>query len=231
MRNDKRSWLILLAVGLLAACLGCPKGDTPQGPENSNGAENGAAPGSNAKGTSGKTPAPDPPPKPTIPKVNLTETDRAKCLLWIGDAMEEVQLPDTSGQMHSLGEFYGQELTVVFFWQSGDTMFTQMAAEDALESLAKDFAEPMAEQGVRVIGVNVGDSPPVVLERIAKAQAEFPQLLDAGGAYFLANVATEKWFGTYLLDAQGKVLWLDTEFSEITRKDLRQGIEVVLDKK
>ena len=83
-------------------------------------------------------------------------------------------MPEISGQTCSLSQFYGEKLTVLFFWQSGGTMFAEIAAEDALESLAKDYAQPFAEKGVRVIGVNVGDPRQVAEQRITNAEAEFP---------------------------------------------------------
>jgi hypothetical protein len=48
-------------------------------------------------------------------------------------------------------------------------------------------------------------------------------LLDAEGKA-LDAVATEKLPRTYLLDASGQILWFDIEYSESTRRELKNAI-------
>jgi hypothetical protein len=68
-----------------------------------------------------------------------------------------------------------------------------------------------------------------VKQVVQQAGAGFPILLDADGAYF-ARVATDKAPRTYLIDAQGQILWFDVEYSRGTRRDLLAAIEVALSK-
>ena len=227
MQKHYRSWTTAVACCLLAACIGC-NGTTPDEPPNGpdNGAEPGD-PGAEPTGGNGATPAAEPAPPPTVPEVALMEADRAKCKVQVDDAMPAGELSDLAGQVHSLPALYGAKLTVIHLWQSGATAFSAMAAEDALEFLAKDVAEPFAEQGVAVLGVNVGDSAEAAQKHLETAQAKFPNFLDPNGVYF-AQVATEKLPRTYLIGADGKIIWFDLEFSEITRAALRQAIEVKL---
>jgi len=151
MQKHYRSWTTAVACCLLAACIGC-NGTTPDEPPNGpdNGAEPGD-PGAEPTGGNGATPAAEPAPPPTVPEVALMEADRAKCKVQVDDAMPAGELSDLAGQVHSLPALYGAKLTVIHLWQSGATAFSAMAAEDALEFLAKDVAEPFAEQGVAVL--------------------------------------------------------------------------------
>ncbi|MFH1924704.1 MAG: hypothetical protein ABIP48_33040, partial [Planctomycetota bacterium] len=66
-----------------------------------------------------------------------------------------------------------------------------------------------------------------VRKSVEEAGAGFTNLLDPDGALF-ARVATEKLPRVYLLDADGKVLWFDLEFSRTTRDNLVQALQVAL---
>jgi hypothetical protein len=52
-------------------------------------------------------------------------------------------------------------------------------------------------------------------------------LLDAEGRAF-AEVGSEKLPRTYLVDAQGKILWFDIEYSLSTRRELHQALRAVV---
>jgi len=74
----------------------------------------------------------------------------------------------------------------------------------------------------------VGDPLEEARRYVAEAKATFPNLLDPKGEYFAKIASERKMPRTYLLDAQGKVLWFDLEYSNTARRDLVQGIEVAL---
>jgi peroxiredoxin len=175
----------------------------------------------------GKTPAEEPPPPPTIPKVHLLEADRETCLVVVGDAMPEAELADLAGEKQALAGLRGEKLTLVFFWTSGDSEFSAMRAQAALEDLQKDVHEPYAEKGVGVVAVNEGDTAESVKKLVDEAAAAFPNLLDTDGTLF-AKVATKNLTRPYLLDAEGKILWFDLEYSSTTRDNLMQAIQVAL---
>jgi peroxiredoxin len=141
--------------------------------------------------------------------------------------MPEADLTDLGGQEQPLAEGYGEKLTVVFFWTRGDTEFSAMAASQALEDLQLDVFEPYSEKGVQVVAVNEGDTVEDVKATVEEAGAKFTLLVDPEGA-LMAKVATEKLPRPYLLDAEGKILWFDLEFSRTTRDSLLQAIEVAL---
>jgi hypothetical protein len=61
-----------------------------------------------------------------------------------------------------------------------------------------------------------------------KAGATFPCLLDQKGAYFAQVAKDTRMPRIFLLDAAGKVLWFDVEYSRFSRRDLNRSIRVVL---
>ena len=147
------------------------------------------------------------------------------CLVKVGGSVPEADLANLEGKRVALRSFFGKKLTVVLFWQSENMYATQ-----ALEYLELDVAKPFAEKGVRVVGVSVKDSSEAARKAVQQAGAKYVNLLDPQGTYF-AKVATEKIPRVYLLDASGKILWLDIEYSSSTRRDLERAIKFVLGEK
>jgi hypothetical protein len=227
--------LVSVAVCLLLACVGCSTSEPTEKP-----AQTKASPSKAVEKQAAEKPEPrpkksrkaapkveEPPPKPTIPKVSLTAVQRATCLVQVGDLLPEAALPDLEGKTQDLKSLYGEKLTVVCFWGVQDSKFTEAVAVDMLQSLDQEFAAPYADKGVHVIGVSVEGQPEVVGQLVAKAGARFAELLDRDKAFF-AKVATEKMPRVYLLDAAGKILWFDVEYSRSTRREMLQGIRVAL---
>lgn len=224
MQNHNRLWIILVAACLIGVCPGCPNVDDQPDPDP---AED-VTPEEDPDGGNRVVPdQPQPPPPPTIPEVNLTETDRATCLAWIGDTLPDGELPNLDGQAQKLADLCGERATLVCFWTSGTTQYGRLRTDGLLRDLDGDFSQPYADKGLRVIGINESDTADVVGQQIQEAGVKFPVLLDSDGAYF-AKIATEKLPRVYVLDAQRNIRWLDIEYSEITRESLHRTIEVVL---
>ena len=233
MRSISRFWMV---VALLAGCalwVGCqPAAEKPGDGDaaesgNSGEAANGNDNGATMTDAAAQTVEPEEPPKPTMPVVELTEQLEDTCLVKVADAFPEGKLADVSGGEHALSDLRGEKLTVVYFWNSGDTPYAKMSAEDQLEYLGKDIAEPMADKGVKVVGINEGDSAENAKAPFDAVEVTFPNLVDPEGAFF-GQVAKEKLPRVYLLDADGKILWFDVELSNSTRERLEQAIEVTL---
>ncbi len=221
MKYKAYQWLAVVAI---AACIGCSNGETGD-----NSASQGEQPvasdqGDNQPNETAAKPevTEEPAPPPTIPKVILPESLAATCLVKAGDPMPQGQLLDLEGQGKPIQGFFGEKLTVVFFWSA-----RSMYAPGALEHLSKEVAGPFGEKGVRVVTVNEGDTPQAVLQMIETLPTPLPSLMDPDGQYF-AQVAKDRPLRPYLLDSQGKILWFDIEYSESTRRDLIQSIRVAL---
>lgn len=219
--------VVLAAVGLLSLTIGCPS--QPPEPAAGPDAVSNAAPhddGTETPAESAEKPAPEPvaeePPPLTMPDVSMTEELAATCLVAVGDRLPPAELPGLDGQVHSLQSLFGRELTLVFFWKADDIYAT---AE--LLDLSDDVAGPYADKGVRVIGINVADTPETASAAAVEAGATFPILLDPQGQYF-AKVASAKIPRTYLLDTTGQILWFDMEYSSYTRETIQRAIDVAL---
>jgi peroxiredoxin len=169
-----------------------------------------------------------PPPPPTVAKVVLSDELRAGCLVKVGDAFPAGDFADTAGSLVVLNKLYGKKLTVVCFWTIGTTRRSQLVAASLLGDLTKELVEPFGLRGVSVIAINVGDSPQAIREVVAKSDIAFPCLVDPKGEHF-AKVAKDKRMPrTFLLDASGKILWFDVEYSRESRRDLIQSIQAIL---
>jgi peroxiredoxin len=162
---------------------------------------------------------------PVVPKVLLAEGHQALCLVEVGDAMPDITLPDLEGNDTPLASLYGETLTVVFFWAADRAL-----ARSELADLSPDVAVPYSGRGVKVVGIAVGETAESAQKHVTEAGATFPNLLDADGSA-MAKVGSEKLPRTYLLDAQGKILWFDIEYSRSTRRELREAIQFVLGEK
>ncbi len=223
MPNTYRPGFGLVAV-LLMALAGCPRVDVvdepaPQ-PAETDTPDDPAAPDPGTLDP--PDPEPEEPPPPTIPTVSLTESLRATCLVFVDDPFPEGDLTDVDGTEHSMHDVLGPELTVVVFWNRGN-----VHSVFQLEDLARDFAEPLADRGGRIVAINVGDTPEEAAEAAREANADFLVLLDPDRAYF-GKVATEGLPRTYVLDADGTILWFDLEYSRSTRRLLEQTIDAAL---
>ena len=224
-------------IGLLLAALvavlasGCPKKEAEDLSQGAKGQADWSAFKNKQKSTAppeGKNVAPAPAQKKEIPKVNLTKDDAATCLVKVGDAMPEGQLPRPDGTEFPLRSLFGNKATVVLFWSSANPY-----ARQALRRLGGDVFGPFGDKGVGVVAIDVKDSPEVARKtasELAATKSANALLLDPDGAYF-AKVATEKLPRVYLLDPTGKILWFDIEYSGVTRANLQLAIEAVLDQK
>ena len=228
MWSYRKSWIPAVAVFLTVACLGCGNGDSPDDPS--------GRPGSNGNGPETPNGGPqtrngprneDPPHVPTIPKVVLTEGQRATCHVREGDLMPDEELPGLDGNPQTLAALRAeQKLTVVCFWKSGETDLGKTKAREILGDL-QELSDAHSAQGVRVVGINEGDPAETVREQVAAAKANFPNLLDADGVLF-DKVATEGLPRVYLLGPEGRILWFDLEFSLTTGRRLEEGIQAEL---
>jgi peroxiredoxin len=227
MRKELRQWMgwvVILAVAVLLGCRSEPEKPAAK----SDGASTEGKDQVAKKRKWGKTKAEEPIPEKMpetesappakINPVELTEADRATCVVKEGDKMPTAELADVSDKPQPLAGLLGKKLTVVVFWSADG-----VAGLQALQDLTSDVADPYAKQDVRVVGVNVRNTAAEVKEKTELAGATFPNLLDPKGEFF-AKVATERLPRVYVLDAAGKILWFDIGYSPATRSNLLQAV-------
>lgn len=165
----------------------------------------------------------EPSPKPTMPKVVMTEAQSATCLKQVGDPLPEATLKTLDGQQQSLAAALGKTLSVVLFWSSDDPEFATFLLED----MTSDVVKPYGERGVQLLAINVRGGEDEIRKVLDRAKVEFPTFRDEDGS-LLAQVATEKLPRIYLVESQGKILWFDIEYSRTTRRQLGEAIRVAL---
>jgi peroxiredoxin len=158
----------------------------------------------------------------TMPKVVLTEGHAATCRVGVGDAFPEIELADPAGEKKQLASLRGEKLTLVVFWNAREPV-----ALEELSDLARYHQPRFGHEGLSIVAVNTGNEPQLAAELAKEAKATYPILCDPQGEA-LAKVATSHLPRTYLLDAQGQVLWFDLEYSPTTRRDLAQAIRYAL---
>lgn len=170
------------------------------------------------------------PPPLTIPMVGLTDTLRATCLVNVGDIMPDGDVSTTDGSKISLQSQYGEKFTVLFLWSEGGSNYARLTADAALNDLQSDIIDPYAGKGIKVIGINVGDKPQLVRQQLEKIGVTMSYYFDPDKAFF-SKVAKSMLPRVYLLNASGKIIWFDTDYSQASRRNLMQAIQVLLGEK
>jgi len=156
-----------------------------------------------------------------IPPVLMSKEHAALCAVKVGDTFPNISLDRLGDRPTRLSELFGRTATVVAFWRAD-----RRASRTLLADLGPDVIEPFRQRGVAVVGVAVEQPENVARPALEKAEAQFPNLLDADGKAF-AQVGKERLPRVYLVDGQGKILWFDIDYSLSTRRELNQALRAV----
>jgi peroxiredoxin len=166
-------------------------------------------------------------PQPTaIPEVKLSEALSATCKIGVGDPLPEATLPAADGKNVSIRDVRGEAATVVLFWTAGETDTSKKIAASILADIQADAVSAYGARKVNAVAINQRDSAETAAEIFAQAKVGFPMLMDPGGNYF-AQVATERLPRIYVLDHDGKIAWFDVDYSETTRRILKDVLRVI----
>lgn len=155
---------------------------------------------------------------PTFPRVMLSEQHGKWCKVRVGDQLPAFELPNLDGTPVKSPSLYGRAGTVVVFWSSDRWM-----ARAALHDIGQLIAAKKVPAGVQVLGVAVGQSADAVEKATKAANIAAPQLIDQSGEAF-AQVGSVALPRVYVLDGAGRIMWFDIEYSEATRRELRQSL-------
>lgn len=166
---------------------------------------------------------PDPPEYVYEPQVLMSQRDADSCLVKTDASFPVGQLSDLEGQEHSLKELFGEKLTVIVFWANGNRL-----GREQIQRLEAETVLPFENTGLSVVAINIGDPPEQIGDLLpVDPKPRFTILLDTDTELF-SKVATGRHPRTYLLDATGKVLWFDIEYSRSTARDLANAIHFYL---
>jgi hypothetical protein len=168
-----------------------------------------------------------PPTPPAIPKVGLTDTLRATCLVSVEDKFPDSDITSADGSKVAVHSLFGENYSVVFLWSGVGSNYARLTAISALQDLQTDIAEPYAGKGVKVLAINVGDNPQTVHQQLAKNGPKISCYFDEKRTLF-NKVAKSMLPRVYLLDAGGKIIWFDTEYSQASRRNLMQAVLAAL---
>jgi peroxiredoxin len=190
--------------------------EAPDEPSPGNGDDGGVEPVRLPADQDAAPPLPDI--EPTRPIVLLSVGHQQMCRVNVGDAMPALTLTDIHGNETSLAALYGAKLSVVLFWTADHPY-----AKEQFDRFEREIVKPYGQHGVATITINEGNSAEEVKAMAEQPAVEYPMLLDAEGTA-LSAVGTEKLPRTYLLDPSGRILWFDIEYSESTRRELKNAI-------
>jgi hypothetical protein len=152
-----------------------------------------------------------------VPPVLLASEHASLCKVNVGDAFPAIELPKVGGGDAQVADLAGKKATVVLFWAPDRWM-----AEGALADLAIEAAA-FSAKGAGFVGIVEGPAEGKADGLIKSAGSGLTQLADADGAA-LAQVGESALPRIYVLDSAGKVAWFDIEYSEATRRELRQTL-------
>lgn len=168
-----------------------------------------------------------------IPPVLLSTQHLKLTNIKVGDKLPAAELvnartPEGDRQPLALGN--GRAATVVTMFRGRGRMTRTM-----LRDLRHDVAETYAD-----LGTEGAEAKPAVTttaiaiempadEALAVADETGyagPVVLDSEGQYF-AQIGTERLPRVFVLDAEGTVVWMDIEYSQATRRELRQTLRAL----
>ena len=157
-----------------------------------------------------------------LPYVFLSEQHSEICLVQVGDRFPDFALPDIHGNRQSLASLLGKTATVVVVW-STDYLF----AQEQFDRLPKDLGECYGDPSLSVITIAVGEESDRVRQLADEAGIEGPVLIDSDSVLF-HQIATERLPHSYVLDADGQIVWHDLEYSRTTRREMFNAVRFVL---
>lgn len=156
---------------------------------------------------------------PAIPPVVLSKQHEALCKLKVGDAFPTLELATMAGTAQALPQLYGKNATVVLLWNANGWM-----TRTALRDLGRDIGESFGKQGVAVVTVAVNQPADVTQATLDKSESKLTTLLDPEGKAF-AQIGSEKLPRIFVLDNAGTIVWFDLEYSNSTRRELKQTVQ------
>lgn len=158
------------------------------------------------------------PPAPQVPEVMLTARHRKMCALDVGQPFPNLKLPELAGQETLLAQHLGKRATVVLVWDNENWM-----TRAALSDLGRAAKGHFQGEAVAIVGLVAGQQPAAIKQTLAKTQAKFPHLVDTAGGT-ISQITRAVLPQVYVLDVNGAVVWFDIEYSEASRRELRQSI-------
>jgi len=156
-----------------------------------------------------------------LPQVLLSDKYAATCLKNVGDSFAEanfskVDVKATLNDPQTLKSMLGSKLTVVVFC---DLEFDSSAEQ--VRRLEQEVSRSYRELGVASVAIHVGDGA-AATDFVSQIPNDTLLLVDTENEY--ENLATMRPPRTFLLNANGEIVWLDIEYSRGMRIELDNAI-------
>lgn len=166
-----------------------------------------------------------------IPEVALSDQHAEMCKVKVGDAFPEASLPlaDGSGE-GTLESQRGRIATVVAVWRGEGRMSRTLLRDlhyDVEATYALADASGNKQPGISTVAVANQMSGDQANEVARGVGYQGTVLVDEQGELF-SKIGTDRLPRVYVLDQEGKVVWMDLEYSQATRRELRQTLRVLL---
>lgn len=166
------------------------------------------------------------PPKETkateIPSVKLSETAKATCKVNVGDMFPGEKIATSLAEAAPISEdhrWVGSKGGVVVFFEVGTKPVSVMKTQELLEDLQKYHLQ--YGESVRITGIPTGGTAALPVE------VGFTVLADPEGTAFADVAVDSQPPRLFVLDATGKILWMDLEYSNTTREQLKSTVELI----
>jgi hypothetical protein len=153
------------------------------------------------------------------PPVVLSDEHAAQVLVGVGSMFPDVSVTH-EGETTPLAQHFGAAGTVVVVAGELDRQ-----TKTLLRDLTPDVVSPYAKRNLNVLVVAVGD--PLPADQVVELGYQGTVFNDPQGAGFalLGDTSLPR---VYLLDAKGKIVWFDIEYSQSTRRELATSMGVLL---
>ena len=152
------------------------------------------------------------------PIVALSTQHEQTCLVNVDTPFPSLEAKTLDGQIVTVDSEYGDQATVVVFWNLQYPM-----AIEQISRINEEVVNRFRDAKVKVLAINVGATPEDVRGFLSTVPCDALCLLDEESKAF-GQLATGILPRTYLIDSNGVVRWLDLEYSRSTRRELRNAI-------
>lgn len=156
------------------------------------------------------------------PSVLMSAGHKASCVKFVGDSIGDTVVTDIKGSEHQLPKLLSDKLTVLIFWRDNSR-----AGMEQFRRIPVDILGSFAKHRVKVIAANVGGDIANTRRLTGKDDQMIVSLVDTDANLF-SQFAKSGAPRTYLLDADGKILWFDMEYSQSMQRDLENALNYYL---
>ncbi len=157
-----------------------------------------------------------------VPAVVLSDQHAKTCRVSVGDVFPTLTLRDAAGEPMRLEPPFDAPGVLVIFWHQAIG-----PAREQLMRLPEDLLDHLGGRPLPIVAIRVGTSDEARWGSAVDLPEDVTQLSDPTGEA-LRKVATSLLPRTYLLDARGRIVWFDLEYSAGMRRDLLRAVRAVV---